>query len=63
MRARARRGEAPRELDRLAGALDDVVVVALVEADGALAEHVDGRDHLDRPASSHSDQHGAMLTC
>ena len=39
---------APRERDRVAGALDDVVVVAPVEAHGALAEHVDGGDHLDR---------------
>ena len=46
--ARARRGAAPRERDRLAGALDDLVVVTLVEAHGALAEHVDGGDHLDR---------------
>ena len=44
----ARRGEAPRERDRVAGALDDLVVVAPVEAHGALAEHVDGRYHLDR---------------
>ena len=45
---RARRREAPRERDRVAGALDDVVVVALVEPHGALAEHVHGGDHLDR---------------
>ena len=46
--ARAGGREAARELDRVAGPLDDVVVVSLVQAHGALAEHVDGRDHLDR---------------
>ena len=35
--------------DGVAGALDDLVVVPLMEADRALAEDVDGRDHLDRP--------------
>ena len=45
---RARLGEAPRERDRLARPLDDVVVVALVQPHRALAEHVHGGDHLDR---------------
>ena len=45
---RARLREAPRERDGLARALDHFVVVALVQPDGALAEHVHGRDHLDR---------------
>ena len=40
--------EAHGELDRVAGRLDDLVVVAPVEAHGALAEHVDGGYHLDR---------------
>ena len=60
--ARARVGEAPRELDRLARALDDLVVVALVQPHGALAEHVDGGDHLDRLREPFG-EHGAMLTC
>ena len=54
-------GEPARERGRLAGPLDDLVVVALVQAHGALAEHVHGRNHLDRlcePRSSELD-HGA----
>ena len=60
-------GEASRECDRLARALDDVVVVALVQTHGALAEHVHRRDHLDRLCEPHRElgvwNHGAMLTC
>ena len=59
---RARRREAPGQLDGVAGALDDLVVVPLMQADGALAEHVDGRDHLDRRVEPPC-QHAAMLTC
>ena len=40
--------EPSRELDRVAGPLDDLVVVSPVQPDGAGAEHVDGRDDLDR---------------
>ena len=46
----------PRERKRITGALDDLVVVALVQANGAVAEHVDGRYHFDsrsEPLSQH----------
>ncbi len=42
------RRESRREGDRVACLVDDLVVVATMEADGALAEDVHGRDHLDR---------------
>ena len=44
----AGRGEARRERDRVARALDDVVVDSAVQPHGVVAEHVDGRDDLDR---------------
>ena len=46
-----------RERDGLARPLDDLVVGALVQPDGAAAEHVDGRDHLDRLCDT------SMLPC
>ena len=39
--------EGPRQLDAIAGPLDDVVVGALAEPHGTPAEDVHGRDHLD----------------
>ena len=54
IRARPCRREPPRERDRLARPLDDLVVVSLVQAHGALAEHVDGGDRPRSAASSHS---------
>ena len=45
--ARARLDPAAGERDRVGGALDDLVVVAAMQAHGLFAEHVDGRDHLD----------------
>ena len=40
---------APGERRGITRSLDDRVVVPLVEPHRFLAEHVDGRDHLDRP--------------
>ena len=48
--ARAGFHPAAGERDRVGRALDDVCVVAPVEAHGFLAEHVDGWDHLDGSA-------------
>ncbi len=42
------RRESPRERNRVARALDDLVVVTLVEAHRALAEDIHGRYHFDR---------------
>ena len=58
----ARLGEGAREVDRVAGPGDDLVVGTLVESDRPLAEHVDGRDHLDRRLQPLF-QHAPMLTC
>ena len=49
-------------VDRIVGALDDVVVVAVVQAHGLLAEHVDGGDHLDRSARTTCAAHVSVLT-
>ena len=60
--SRARRRPSARaSADGLAGALDDVVVVALVQPDGLLAEDVDGRDHLDPLLEPHV-RHVSVLT-
>ena len=49
MDARGSRCREPHgKLDRVSGGLDDVVVVAAMQAHGALAEHVDGGYHFDR---------------
>ena len=56
-RARPPRRSARASATGLAGALDDLVVVALVEPDGLLAEDVDGRDHLDRLLEPHRSMH------
>ena len=48
--ARAGVDPAARERHRVGGPLDDGVVVAAMQAHGLLAEHVDGRNHLDGSA-------------
>ena len=58
----ARLRERGGELHRVARPLDHLVVVSPVKAHGALAEHVDGRDHLDGRAEPLR-QHATMLTC
>jgi hypothetical protein len=40
--------ERARELDRIARPLDDLRIVASLQPDGSVAEHVDGRDNLER---------------
>ena len=45
---KTRGGESAREVDRITGPLDHLVVVAAAQPDRAGAEHVDRRDHVDR---------------
>src|SRR5262249_54007143 len=51
--------ELARGLRRSGAPFDDLVEVALPEAHGVLAEHVDRRYHFDRAVEPHA----AMLTC
>jgi hypothetical protein len=57
LRAQSRPVE--REVDGILGALDDLVVVALAQPDGGVAEHVHGGDDVDRQVEPHV----RMLAC
>jgi hypothetical protein len=57
--ARSRLDEAARQGERVGGALDDVVVPALLQPDSLVAEDVDGGDHLQRQVEPHV----LMLAC